>query len=142
MFQEHAMNDTAAGTTSATSDKPYDRMGGASVLRDVIDRFYNLMATDPDAAAVRAMHADDLAPMRQTLFEFLSGWLGGPPLYFQRPNRKCVMSAHDAFPIGAAERDAWLACMRQAMTDVGVDEDLRHLIMGALSPMADAMRSR
>jgi hypothetical protein len=39
------------------------------------------MDTDPGAARIRATHGEDLTPIRQLLFEFLSGWLGRPPLY-------------------------------------------------------------
>ena len=57
------------------------------------------------------LHAADLSPMRERLPEFLSGWLGGPPLYFQRPDHNCIVSAHRPFAIGPDERDQWLMCM-------------------------------
>ena len=49
------------------------------------------------------MHAPDLAPMRQKLFEFMSGWLGGPNLYFARSDRKCMVSAHAPYDIGCRD---------------------------------------
>jgi hemoglobin len=121
---------------------PYDAIGGAAVVRRLVDRFYDIMDTDPAAATIRAMHAADLGPMRERLTEFLSGWLGGPPLYFQRPDRKCIMSAHAPFAIGEAERDQWMMCMRRAMADCGIAEELRAILDRAFLMMADAMRSR
>ena len=55
-------------------------MGGEPVLRRVVERCYDLIDTLTEASAVRALHAKELGPMRERLFEFLSGWLGGPPL--------------------------------------------------------------
>lgn len=126
-----------------TPDKtPYELIGGEEAVRRIVDRFYDIMDSAPQAAKIRAMHAADLAPMRERLFEFLSGWLGGPPLYFQRPDAKCIATAHRSFDIGEAERDAWMMCMRGALRDCGVSEDLRKLLDPAFYRMADAFRSR
>ena len=94
------------------------------------------------AATIRAMHGADLGPIREKLFEFLSGWLGGPPLYFERPGQKCIVSAHGAFAIGAAERDAWMMCMRRALEDSGLPADYRGVLEEAFQRMAEAFRNR
>src|SRR5579871_2654274 len=88
---------------------PYELIGGEAAVRRLADRFYEIMDTDPAAARIRAMHADDLIPIRQLLFEFLSGWLGGPQLYFRRAEHRCIMSAHRPYAIGETERDQWMA---------------------------------
>ena len=123
-------------------ETPYARLGGAEAVRQIVDRFYDIMDTAPEAAGIRAMHAADLGPMRERLFEFLSGWLGGPPLYFQRPDHKCIVSAHGLFAIGAAESEAWMLCMRRAFDAQGVPQALRDLIDPALARMAEAFRNR
>ncbi len=121
---------------------PYELLGGEAMVRKIVDRFYDIMDTAPEVTAIRAMHAEDLAPMRERLFEFLSGWLGGPPLYFRRPDQKCIVSAHRPFAIGAAERDQWLLCMGRALDDCGVSQELRTLLDPALFRMADLLRNR
>ncbi len=136
---------TAAETTSeapASPPTPYDLIGGEATVRRLADRFYEIMDSDPGAARIRAMHAADLAPIRQLLFEFLSGWLGGPPIYFNRPEHRCVMSAHRPYAIGDAERDEWMTCMRRAMDDCALPADMRALLDQAFLRMANAMRSR
>ena len=65
------MSDTA--TTTA-----YETIGGASAVRAFVDRFYDLMEGEPAYAALRALHAPDLGPMRESLAGFLTAWLGGP----------------------------------------------------------------
>lgn len=109
----------AAAPAATPAPTPYDMIGGEAVVRRIVERFYDVMDSAPEAAGIRAMHAADLGPMRQTLFEFLSGWLGGPRSY-----AKCIMSAHRPFAIGDAERDAWMFCMRRALSDSGVTGEL------------------
>ena len=121
---------------------PYDLIGGEATVRRLADRFYAIMDSDPAASRIRAMHERDLAPIRQLLFEFLSGWLGGPPLYTNRPTRRCIMSAHRPYEIGDAEHDQWMMCMRTAMDECELPEDMRALLDQAFSRMADAFRSR
>lgn len=117
-------------------------IGGETALRRIVNRFYDIMDTDPAAATIRAMHAADLSPMRERLFEFLSGWLGGPPLYFQRPGHNCVGSAHRPFVIGEKERDEWLMCMQRAMADGNVSKEVRDLLDQPFRQIADAFRNR
>jgi hemoglobin len=120
---------------------PYELIGGETTVRRLADRFYEIMDTDPGAARIRAMHGEDLAPIRQLLFEFLSGWLGGPPLYFKRPEHRCIMSAHRPYAIGDVERDEWMMCMRQAMDECVLPAEMRALLDQAFSRMANLFRS-
>lgn len=127
---------------AAREPSPYERLGGEPVLRRLVERFYDEMDTAPEAAGIRAMHAADLGPMRQRLFEFLSTWLGGPQIYRPKPGGPCIMSAHRAFAIGAAERDAWMLCMRRAMDDCDLEPDFRAALDQALLRLAEAFRNR
>jgi hemoglobin len=134
--------ETADPASAGPQPLPYERIGGAEGLHRIVERFYEIMDSDPAAAGIRAMHGADLGPIREKLFDFLSGWLGGPPLYFQRTDRKCLHSAHAPYAIGEAERDQWLACMYQALGDAGVDEDTRKLLEKPLFMVADFVRNR
>ena len=132
----------AAAANDAPEITLYELIGGEAMIRRLADRFYEIMDTDAGAARIRAMHAGDLAPIRKLLFEFLSGWLGGPPLYFQRSEHRCIMSAHRPFAIGAAERDEWMMCMRRAMDDCAVTGEMRAVMDQAFLRMADLFRNR
>lgn len=135
---------TAESTSEAPKIEvtPYELIGGEATVRRLADRFYEIMDSDPGASHIRAMHERDLAPIRQILFEFLSGWLGGPPLYFNRPEHRCIMSAHRAYEIGDVERDEWMMCMRTAMDDCELPAEMRALLDQAFLRMANAFRSR
>jgi hemoglobin len=121
---------------------PYERAGGADVVRRLVDRFYDLMESDPAVAPLRAMHAQDLGPMREKLGDFLIGWLGGPPLYFEREDSRCMGSTHRPFAIDNAIREQWLSCMHRALDESGIADDLQRQIRNALGQMTEAMRNR
>lgn len=123
-------------------NSPFERLGGREGLRRLAVRFYAIMSERPDAAGIRAMHSDDLGAVTESLAEFLMGWVGGPRDWFQREGRPCIMSLHRALPIGEAERDQWLACMKQALAEQVDDADLRADLEAAFFRTADAMRSR
>jgi hemoglobin len=121
---------------------PYQRIGGDCGVRALVDRFYDLMDTVPEFHVIRKLHPADLRGSRDKLYLFLSGWMGGPPLYAEKYGHPMLRARHLPFPIGVAERDAWLACMRQAMLDTGVEEVLREFLMQSLSGTADWMRNQ
>jgi hemoglobin len=121
---------------------PYELLGGAEALRRLTDRFYDVMDAAPEAKTLRAMHGADLGPMRDKLFDFMSGWLGGPPLYSQRTGSVCITRAHQPFAIDAAARDQWLWCMERAMDDVAAPDAVRQMVRQPLGRMAEFLRNR
>ena len=62
----------------------YDELGGEMAIRKLVHRFYQLMDELPEASAVRELHSENLTEIESTLFEFLSGWFGGPGLYIAK----------------------------------------------------------
>ena len=60
---------------------PYEIIGGAAKVEELVDRFYDLMALEESFAELRVMHSEDLTNSRDKLKLFLSGWLGGPDVY-------------------------------------------------------------
>lgn len=120
----------------------YDLLGGAAGVRALVDRFYNLMDTLPEAATIRSLHPKDLTTSRDKLFKFLCGWLGGPPLYVQEYGPPMLRARHLRFPIGTAERDAWMLCMRRALDGCALDPPVRNQLADALFRTADHMRNR
>ena len=121
---------------------PYDLMGGETAVRALVNRFYDLMDQLPEAATIRALHPADLGESRDKLFKFLSGWLGGPPLYVQAYGHPMLRARHLPFPIADAERDAWMACMTQALAECPLDPMLRQQLLGSFFRTADHMRNR
>ena len=121
---------------------PYGLIGGEAALRRMVDRFYDLMDETPKYYVIRKLHPQELSGSREKLFMFLSGWLGGPPLYMQKHGHPMLRARHLPFAIGVAERDAWLACMKQAMEDCELAPELREALLQAMSGTANWMRNR
>lgn len=121
---------------------PYALIGGEAAVRALVDSFYDLMDLEPAYAQLRAVHGSDLASARDKLFMFLSGWLGGPSLYIERFGHPRLRARHLPFAIGTVERDQWIACMNQAMREIGVGEDLRLRLAQAFFQTADWMVNR
>jgi hemoglobin len=121
---------------------PYQRLGGEPTVRRLVRRFYELMDHLPEAYGIRKLHPASLAGSEDKLFMYLSGWLGGPQLYVEKFGHPRLRSRHLPFAIGAAERDQWMLCMRQAMSEVTTDEPLRAALDKALTDLADFMRNQ
>lgn len=119
----------------------YELVGGEAGLRAVVDRFYDLMDGDAVYGPIRSMHHDDLGAIRTGLFEWLSGWLGGPPLFIERKGSPCITGAHLPFRIDAEASALWVGCMTRAMEDVGVAERYREVLLPALARIADGLRN-
>ncbi len=120
----------------------FELMGGEPAVRELVDRFYDLMDLEQDFASIRALHPPDLEGSRDKLFWFLCGWLGGPSHYIARFGHPRLRARHLPFSIGINERDQWLACMSQAMDELGVEQALRERLTEAFYGTADWMRNR
>lgn len=120
---------------------PYEQLGEDGI-RTLVDRFYEIMSTRADAAVIRAMHKDDLTVISDKLATYLVGWMGGPQRYNERFGRIIMPVAHQPFDIGPAERDAWVACMQDALDESALSDDLRPRVMEMFGKMAEMCRNR
>lgn len=130
------------GEVGSSQKSLFEELGGAEKIRDLVERFYDVMDSDSRAAGIRAMHADDLTEAREKLFMFLTGWSGGPSLYIERYGHPMLRRRHMPFSIGESERDQWMFCMVRAMHEVGMEEPLVVRLAQALWSVADFMRNK
>lgn len=112
------------------------------MLRRYVGLLYDFMDDSPDVEHVRKMHPADLSHARDRLFMFLSGMLGGPPLYMQAFGHPRLRRRHMHFAIGDVERDQWLQCARYAADQLQVAPQTRDDLMRELSAMANHLRNR
>ena len=123
-------------------ETPFEWIGGEAQVRLLVDRFYDLMDLEPQYELLRSAHGSTLDDARDKLFWFLCGWLGGPSYFEDRFGHPRLRMRHMPFSIGIAERDQWLACMDQAMTEVSVDPALHQRLNQSFFQTADWMRNR
>jgi hemoglobin len=68
--------------------------------------------------------------------------MGGPQLYKEKHGDPMLRRRHLPFPIGEAERDQWMHCMKLALDEVVADEKLRTELYQAFVKVADHMRNQ
>jgi hemoglobin len=135
----------AAGTLKIQPPlaSPYELLGGGPVIASIVARFYDLVDQDPAYANLRAMHAQDLRPVRESLIGFLTAWTGGPRDWFAGPRSACMMTLHSRFAIPALVAEEWSDAMRTAIAGEGaLAPELARSLAAALDRMAKAMVNR
>ena len=119
---------------------PYEAIGGEDSVRSLVEAFYDRI--DAESPRLRAMLPRDDSGSRRKLFEYLSGWLGGPNLYIEKRGHPRLRMRHIAFPIGSDEAEEWMRCMRLAMTETEVSGDVARFLDDRLSSLASHMENR
>jgi hemoglobin len=120
----------------------YDLIGGETGLRALVNRFYDIMDSSPEARDIRAFHAKSLNQSREKLFMFLSGWSGGPALYVEKYGHPRLRQRHMPFSIGGAERDQWLWCMNKALDESDMLPAAKEHLKSRFAEVADFMRNK
>jgi truncated hemoglobin YjbI len=110
----------------------YERIGAEKVQR-LVAAFYARVDNDP---VIRPLYGKTLTCAIHGLTDFMTTWLGGPPLY-DLPGAR-LRRRHLPFAIDARARDAWLANMKAAVQEVGIPAEearllLAHLELGAMA---------
>jgi hemoglobin len=123
-----------------TGDASFQAAGGSDGIRRLVEDFYAIMDSEPEAAAIRRMHAQDLNQAREKLTVFLCGWLGGPRQYAERFGPISIPQFHSRWPIGEAESEAWLGCMAQAITRQNYSPEFADYLLTQLRVPATRIR--
>lgn len=123
-------------------DTLFRRLGGNAGLERLAASFYRWMDRLPGAAGVHAMHRMPIPEVEARLAHFLSGFFGGPDEYRSRHGEPMMRRRHFPFPIGVAERDAWLECMRHALEETVEEPQLRAEAYAQIARFAEHMRNR
>ena len=123
-------------------ETPYEMLGGEEGIRALAAAVYDAMDNLETSKDIRDMHQANLEEIKEKLFEYLSGWLGGPRLYVEKYGTVCLTDPHAKFEIGADERDQWLACMDKALEDVGANDELKAMLKKPFFMIADTVRNQ
>jgi hemoglobin len=120
----------------------YQAIGGEETTKALSRRFYELMDTLPEAAHVRAVHPPTLEGSEEKFYEYLTGYLGGPPLYTEKRGHPRLRSRHFVAEIGPVERDEWLLCFRRALDETVANPKLREIIWPPIERLAFHMQNK
>jgi hemoglobin len=120
----------------------YDAIGGDATIRKLVKRFYDLMDTLPEAARCRAVHPPSLEGSQTKLYDYLTGYLGGPAVYVEKYGHPRLRSRHFGAAIGPQERDEWILCFRRAMDETIENPKLREIIWPPIEKLAFHMQNK
>ena len=100
---------------------PFEKIGEEMLYR-LVDTFYSLVAQHPDLAPIFPNQFSEIARKQK---QFLTQYLGGPPLYTDEHGHPMMRARHLPFPVTPTRARAWLSCMNKAMDMVGLEGPLR-----------------
>lgn len=120
----------------------YEAIGGDATVHRLTHRFYELMDTLPEARNCRAIHPSSLEGSEAKLYDYLTGYLGGPPVYVERYGHPRLRSRHFGAAIGPTERDEWMLCFRRAMEETIDNPKLRDIIWPPIERLAFHMQNK
>lgn len=127
--------------TQVMTNPHFETIGGEAEIILLVEKFYYYMDTLPEAVGIRAMHTADLSHTKQVFVQFLIEWLGGPKVYSAEHGHPSLRKKHMHFPIGEAESNAWMSCMRHAMEDVVSNATLRQQLEQSFFKTANFIRN-
>ena len=108
----------------------YDAIGGAPAVRRLVEAFYPRVQAYP---LLSPLFPEDITPVMEKQYMFLTQFFGGPSLYSDRHGHPMMRARHLPFPITKERADAWLGCMRGALAESGLPEELQTLVLQRLS---------
>lgn len=129
------MSDTTDQYTT-----PYEMLGDDGI-KQLVNVFYDVMDELTEAEEIRAMHAENLDHVKRMLTAYLTGWMGGPPVYQAIKGTVCLTDPHEPFRIGPKERDQWLMCMDEALERTGASEALKTMLKQPMFQVAETVRN-
>lgn len=114
---------------------PFDAIG-EEMLHRLIDAFYRRVAKHPDLIPI---FPEDLTETVRKQKQFMTQFLGGPPLYTSEHGHPMLRARHMPFEITHTRAKAWLHCMEDAMDEIGLTGSIRDFYFSRLIQTAQHM---
>jgi hemoglobin len=115
----------------------YDQVGGEEFFTQLVHRFYQGVAADPE---LRPMYPEEnLIGAEVRLRLFLIQYWGGPTTYSDNRGHPRLRMRHHPFVITLAARDRWLTHMRAALDSLDVAPEYEALLWNYFELAAHSM---
>ncbi len=109
---------------------------GAAKLREIVQTFYPLVKAEP---LLTDLFPDNLSETMNKQEAFLTGFLGGPPLYHQTYGHPMLRGRHMKFQITPARAQAWFDCFSEAVNSTDLEPGVKTELLEAVARVAAAM---
>ncbi|WP_448212291.1 group II truncated hemoglobin [Colwellia sp. MEBiC06753] len=123
----------------STSTTLYNLIGGEAGTRTLANAFYDEMESNIHLQELLAIHKQPLDEIREKFFEYLSGWMGGPPLFEQKYGHPRLRQRHMHVTVTSKQAQLWMLCMNNALDSTVKDQALKHHLQQAFGQLAQHM---
>lgn len=117
------MSEIGVGQPWGPEASPYEALGSEAGVRALVEMFYDKV--EATAPTLRAMLPKNTTTSRQKLFEFLSGWAGGPALYWERHGHPRLRMRHAPFAVDQYAALDWVRCMDEALSEMAISDSAK-----------------
>ncbi|NBI28915.1 globin domain-containing protein [Chengkuizengella marina] len=108
----------------------YEVIGGEATVRKIVETFYPIVQEN---SVIGPLFPADIMPVKEKQFLFLTQFFGGPPLYSEQYGHPMMRARHLPFEITRERADAWLGCMKKALSTIELDKQLQAILLERLS---------
>lgn len=131
--------DTMPGQMALEESQIIHKIGESGFER-LVSAFYRRISSDDLIGPLYP--EDDLDGAQRRLADFLIQRFGGSARYSDQRGHPRLRMRHAPFAIGQAERDRWLALMREAMKECDLDDEVTELLWPYFVSTANHMMNR
>ncbi|EKN68362.1 truncated hemoglobin [Schinkia azotoformans MEV2011] len=117
-------------------ETPYEMLGGEEIIQKLVNSFYPKVYANP---ILSPLFEGDMEEIKRKQKMFLTQFTGGPTLYSDEFGPPAMRARHMPFEITPTRATAWLACMREAMDDIGLEGPIREQFYDRLQQVAGIM---
>ncbi|MEX2654478.1 MAG: hemoglobin-like protein [Acidimicrobiia bacterium] len=122
------------------AETPYLALGGDGGVKALAWAFYDVV--EETSPVLVDMLPKDTEVSRQKLYEFLSGWTGGPALYWERRGHPALRMRHAPFLIDSHAAEEWARCLGEALDRIDVEGELAAFLRRELGRAARELQNR
>ncbi|QHW33205.1 globin [Paenibacillus rhizovicinus] len=108
----------------------FEAVGGVEGIKGIVQAFYPKVQKHP---LLGPLFPADIDPVMEKQTLFLSQFFGGPSLYSDQYGHPMMRARHMPFPITPERAEAWLSCMRAALSETDLPMELQELMLDRLS---------
>ncbi|WP_314591213.1 globin [Paenibacillus terrigena] len=108
----------------------FEALGGEDSVRRLVAAFYPRVQRN---ALLGPLFPEDIMPVQEKQYMFLSQFFGGPSLYSDQYGHPMMRARHMHFPVTKEHADAWLQCMNEALQEIEIEDSLRNFVLERLS---------
>lgn len=112
---------------------------GEKVILELVNEFYKRVYAHP---SLSNLFQNDIEEVKDKQYRFLTQFLGGPSLYIEKYGHPRMRMRHLPHAIDEKAKDEWLACMKEAIDSLKLDNQLAEALYNCFPPVAQHMVNR